>query len=178
MWIGKKPLIQEIQINNISCHLVSELKALGIYFQGDLCWDSQAEHALNKARKLLTCFKHLRKYMTEEQFLKAVTVNYYRAVFYASSVWFQSTKKVYKIKFDSIHFRILRTATHQYEVSRSILTERCKRATPSEWVNFSTASLVMKTIRNVEPKPLFNLLQNNYFEESRKPQVGYFFELE
>jgi hypothetical protein len=34
----------------------------------------------------------------------------------------------------------------------------------------------MKTIRNQEPKPLYNLLQKNYFEESRKPQVGYFFD--
>jgi hypothetical protein len=34
----------------------------------------------------------------------------------------------------------------------------------------------MKTIRNSEPKPLFDLLQNTYFEDSRKPQVGYFFD--
>ncbi len=56
----------------------------------------------------------------------------------------------------------------------SILMERSKKATPNEWVCFYTASLVMKTIRNEEHKPLFNLLHDNYFEESRKPQVGYF----
>ena len=31
-------------------------------------------------------------------------------------------------------------------------------------------------MRDTEPKPIFNLLCENYFEESRKPGVGFFFD--
>ena len=138
----------------------------------------QAEHALTKGRRLVSCFKFLRKYLTESQFLKAATANYYGTVFYASSVWYQNIKQTHKNKFDTIHFRMLRTATRQREseTTRDSLSRRCERATPKEWVQYLTASLVMKTIRDQQPKPLFDLLMNNYFEESRKPNVGYFFD--
>ncbi len=47
---------------------------------------------------------------------------------------------------------------------------------PLEWVRFSTVCRVIKTIRDEEPKPLFDLLLRNYFEESRKPGCGFFFD--
>ncbi len=34
----------------------------------------------------------------------------------------------------------------------------------------------MKIIRDEEPKPLFDLINENYFEEKRKPHVGFFFD--
>jgi hypothetical protein len=48
--------------------------------------------------------------------------------------------------------------------------------TPHEWVRYVTATRVIETIRVEEPKPLFDLLQHNYFEENRKSQIGYFFD--
>ena len=51
-----------------------------------------------------------------------------------------------------------------------------KRATPGEWTKYMVSTKVMKIIRDNEPKPLFDLLCENYFEESRKPGVGYFFD--
>ena len=114
--------------------------------------------------------------MDEEQFLRAVTVNYYSSVFYASSVWYQNAKAIHKTKFNSIHFRILRTATRSFGASRPELSKRCQRATPIEWARFVTASRVIKTIRDEEPKSLFELLHSTYFEESRKPFIGMFFD--
>ena len=63
---------------------------------------------------------------------------------------------------------MLRTATRDYDVPRHELTMRCERATPIEWVHFVTASKVIKTVRDQEPKQLFELLMCTYFEESRK----------
>jgi hypothetical protein len=40
----------------------------------------------------------------------------------------------------------------------------------------ATALLVMKTVQNEVPKPLFDLVHENYFEESRKPSIDYFFD--
>jgi hypothetical protein len=176
MWIGKTPLIDSISINNTKCNLVTSMKALGIYFEGNLNWDTQAEMSLKRGKRLISCLSYLRKYMTEDQFLKAATAHYYSTIFYASSVWFQNTKAQFKSKFNSLHFRILRIATRAYGDSRQTLTDRCQRATPSEWVRFVTASRVIKTIRDEEPKPLFDLLKSNYFEENRRPGLGFFFD--
>ena len=111
-----------------------------------------------------------------ESTMSCATSHYYSTVFYASSIWFDSTKAIFKTKFNSLHFRILRIATRTFDDKRSYLTERCKRATPSEWTKFTTATRVIKIIRDEEPKPLFEILMHNYFEESRKPHVGFFFD--
>ncbi len=55
------------------------------------------------------------------------------------------------------------------------ITERCKLATPLEWVRYVITTRVTKTIRDEEPEPLFDLLSQNYFEESSWSQVGFFF---
>ncbi len=54
MWIGKTPLIDHLRVGNNSVRLTNLMKALGFYIQGDLCWNVQAEHALNKGKKLLS----------------------------------------------------------------------------------------------------------------------------
>jgi hypothetical protein len=114
--------------------------------------------------------------MNESQFLKAATAYYYKTVFYAMSVWFLNAKACYRSKFNFLHFRILRITTRSFYDSRQYLTDRCKRATPTEWVKFSTASRVIKTIRDEEPKLLFDLLNRNYFEESRKLGCSLYFD--
>jgi hypothetical protein len=110
------------------------MKALGIHIEGNLSWDAQAESAINKSKKLLSAFRFLRKYLTEKQFLKAASANYYGSVFYGGIVWFHSLKQKYKNKLTSIHFRLLRTAKRDFllKLKRTELTELCKRATPEQ----------------------------------------------
>jgi hypothetical protein len=154
------------------------MKALGIYLQGDLCWDAQAEHVIAKSHKLVSAFKFLRKYLTEEQFLKAASANYYGSIYYASSVWFQNLKQVHKTKLNSYHFRLLRTAKRDFKMKlkRTELTELCQRATPEQWAKFITASRVIKIMRDGLPSGLVTRLQRNYFEENRRPGFGLFFD--
>ena len=100
MWIGKnKPPIDSVLINNVRCYFKNSIKALGIQIEGNLGWDVQAEAALAKGKRLVSCLGYLRKYLTEDQFLKAASANYYSSVFYASSVWFLSIKAVHRSKF-------------------------------------------------------------------------------
>ncbi len=93
-------------------------------------------------------------FLTETQFLKAATANYYSTVFYASSVWYMNIKSMYKTKFNPLHFRILRIATKLHDESRTVLTARCQRATTIEWVRYITSTRVInKTVLDDEPKP-------------------------
>ena len=48
MWIGK-----ELKVNGVSCKLVDSIKALGIFIDGQLSWDKQAENALAKGKRLV-----------------------------------------------------------------------------------------------------------------------------
>jgi len=128
--------------------------------------------------KTFSNFKFLRKYLTEAQFLKAVSAHFYGTVFYACSVWYDNIKMCYKNKLRSLHFRLLRSACHDYyqQYSRDYLSKRCKRATPDEWSRYCTSSIVIKTIRDKNPNRLHSLLRSSYFEEPRKVGYGKFFD--
>jgi len=89
-----------------------------------------------------------------------MTGNYYGMVFYGCTVWFDKLKTMYKAKLMSAHFRLLRTACKDYNVqlSKSELTQRCERANPFQWVNFLTASKVVKITRDKQPVHLYNCI--------------------
>jgi len=93
-------------------------------------------------------------------FCSSMTGNYYGMVFYGCTVWFDKLKTMYKAKLMSAHFRLLRTACKDYNVqlSKSELTQRCERANPFQWVNFLTASKVVKITRDKQPVHLYNCI--------------------
>jgi len=178
MWIGNTKHTDTVEINGKVLSFQSNMKALGLIIESNLSWSMQAEMAIKKGAKLLSNFKFLRKYLTESQFLKAVSAHFYGAVFYACTVWYDSIKACYKNKLKSLHFRLLRTACHDHyqQYSKEYLSKRCRRATPDEWVRYCSASLVIKTIRDKNPNRLHSLLRSSYFEEPRKAGIGKFFD--
>jgi hypothetical protein len=178
MWIGDKCTIEYLKVGQNHVQLTDKMKALGIIIDGKLSWNSQAEHVINKSKSLLSCFRFLRKYLTETQFLRAASANYYGSIYYASSVWFHNLKKTQKVKLNSFHFRLLRTAKNDFRLclKRTELTELCKRATPEQWTKFITSSRVIKIVRDNQPSELANRLKSVYFEENRRPGCGLFFD--
>jgi Reverse transcriptase (RNA-dependent DNA polymerase) len=178
MWLGKKPKKVPINICGIPCAPVDSMKALGVFLEGDLSWDVQAEKVLAKGRGLLSTFRFIRKYMTESQFLKTITSNFYNTIFYCSSVWLQNCKAIYKTQLTSLHFRLLRSACKDYHfnLSRDELSKRCQKATPNEWSRYSTASVAMKVIRDKTPKVLHDILKTTYYSERRKGGKGLFYD--
>jgi hypothetical protein len=179
MWIGESGNPGDtIRVSDQECRTVGSMKALGIYIDSKLTWDIQAEASVKKGTRLLSVFRFLRKYMTESQFLKAVTANYYGAVFYGSSVWLSNCKTSFKTKFSSLHFRILRSACKDYhfKLSHLQLAQRCGRASPKEWAQYTTASLAIKVMRDKKPKPLYDVLKQTFYTERRNKGRGLFFD--
>jgi len=165
-------------INNIEIPFVKNMKALGITISNNLSWDYHASNVINKAKKMLGSMKYLRKYLTEEQFLKSVANNFFSTIFYANTVWYESLKKSTKIKFDSLYYRLLRVATKDFKrsIHNNDLIKRCKRATPSEWANYTTSSKVIKIVRDKGPTILYERLTSNLYTENRRPGLGFFFD--
>jgi len=121
----------------------------------------QAKAAKKKGAKLLSNFKFLRKYLTESQFLKAVTAHFYgTVVFYACAVWYDNIKASFKYKLRSLHYRLPRIAWRDsyFEYPRDYLAKRCQRASPDEWSLFYSANVVLKTLRDKHPCKLHSLL--------------------
>ena len=60
-----------VTVAGVPCQTVKQMKALGIMIDDGLKWDCQAEASILKGQRLLSVFKHLRKYMTEDKILKS-----------------------------------------------------------------------------------------------------------
>jgi hypothetical protein len=178
MWITKVPLHEQIKVGDLTCTPVLSIKALGIKIDHNLSWDTHAQEVIVKGKRLLSVFGFLRKYMTEKQFIKLVTANFYNAIFYASSVWLPCIKAIYKTKLTSLHFRMLRSACKDYtqKISRNDLTNRCKKATPMEWAKFTTVSVAMKVVRDKLPVPLHFQLMRTFYTERRNAGRGFFYD--
>jgi hypothetical protein len=168
----------QVSINGKTCEVKSDMKALGITIDSNLKWDIHSDDMINRGNGLISVFRHLRKYLTEEQFLKTVTCNFYSSVFYASSVWLPNCKATQQTKLTSLHFRLLRTACKDYwtKMSRKDLTNRCQRATPAEWSKYTTASVAIKIIKNKQPKRLHDILRSTYYSERRNAGKGLFYD--
>jgi len=177
--VGNNPLAPtQININGKICEIQTNMKALGITIDSNLKWDTHAEDMINRGRGLISVFRHLRKYLTEEQFLKTVTCNFYSSVYYAASVWLPNCKAIQKTKLTSLHFRLLRTACKDYwtKLSRIELTNRCQKATPPEWSKYTTASVAIKVIKTKQPQRLHDILKSTYYSERRNAGKGLFYD--
>jgi len=80
-------------------------------------------------------------------------------------------------KLKSLHYRVLRATQRDYKrkIPNVILDKVCKRATPKMWSQYSTASMVIKILRDGTPVNIFNLINENLYSERRKPNKGRFY---
>jgi len=128
MIVGSNSLApSQVTIKRKNCDIKTSMKALGITLDSNLKWDIHAEDMINRGNGLISVFRHFRKYLTEEQFLKTVTCNFYSSVYNVASVWLPNCKSIQNTKLTSLHFRLLRTACKDYwtKLSRKDLTNRC-----------------------------------------------------
>jgi len=88
--------------------------------------------------------------------------------------WF---KKSFEVWINSAHYKGLRIATRDFKTkkSRPLLDKECKRATPTQWGSYAVASLVIKTLKNNEPKFLKDSITSTLYTTRRKPLIGRFY---
>ncbi len=51
MWLGAKSPLTNVMINDTPVPLTTQIKALGIFVEGDLSREAQANHAITKSKK-------------------------------------------------------------------------------------------------------------------------------
>jgi len=78
---------------------------------------------------------------------------------------------------DSFYYKACRVIINDYEnvVSREIINNTVKRATPSEFSNYALARCVINAYNN-SVAPIVNLCDENKYQMSRKPGQFFFFD--
>jgi len=65
----------------------TEMKVLGVIFDQQMDWTSHVNKAVKKVNRLTAGLKFLRKRLSKQQFLNAVTSQYYGLLYYGCQVW-------------------------------------------------------------------------------------------
>jgi len=171
-----EPIIFKIDGTNVES--TKTIKALGLTFKHDLQWDVHVENKLKTIRPKLSMLKKIGKNLDKDQFLKIATAQLYSILYYASPVWLNRTLSAsYWTKIRSLHYRILRGAIKDYKkkVTRPRLDKLCKRATPDMWSKYTTATAVIKTVRDGSPSFLMTCINTTLYTTRRKPEIAQFY---
>jgi hypothetical protein len=173
----RKPQVLELKIEEESVKTLEEMKVLGITMDNRLAWTSHIHKTINKLGRLTGSLKFLRRRLTEPQFMKVLTSQYYGICFYNNQAWLgEHTRKSDIRKLDSTHYRLLRLAKCDYKrrIPREDLDD-LGRARPETWMKFSTVSLTAKVIRDQEPKRLYDhLMKTQYYERRYNDRPKFF----
>jgi len=169
----------QIDICGTSIVTKDRMKVLGIIFHCNLSWEPQIRYVLKKCKSKLGVLKKTQKSFSVDQFLKIITTQYYSVLYYCSAVWLSDqTPARLRNLVNTAHYRPLRIALRDFEskLSKAELSNKCQRATPTEWVKYSIANLVIKVINQREPFYLYHDIQSTIYTTRRKPLIGNFFD--
>jgi len=167
----------ELEIDGNKITSGETMKVLGVQFDSDMKWSSQAKTVIVKLRRLNSGLKFLRRKLNTNQFLKVLTAQYYSTCYYGGEVWLNSLGFDDKRRMNALHYRTLRIVLRDYrrKLHRSSLDE-LGRARPTTWANYLTCSRIIKTCTNHLPKRLYEMLKKNSYSERRYPGRLKFFD--
>jgi len=172
------PSFELFEVDGEEIRSKETLKALGITFQSNLKWNTHVNETILKASRRLSMIKKITKSFTKEQFLKFATSQIFSQVYYASQVWLNETltSDLWQ-KLKALHYRVLRATQRDFKrkIPKATLDRVCKRATPKMWSSYSTASLVIKILRDCSPINIHDQITGNLYSERRKPNRGRFY---
>ena len=141
-------------------------------------WSSHISKAINKMGRLTNGLKFLRKRLDEKQFLKILTSQYYGTCYYACQSWLGAhTRKKDIRKLDSMRYRLLRIAKHDYKRRMGrVKLDKAGRARPTQWGKYAPSSTVLKILRDKEPRRLHKHLKRTLNHERRNTNKIKFYE--
>jgi len=114
----------EIEIGGEVFRTAKEMEVLGVTLDDKISWSSHISKVVSKAKKLNSALSFIRRKLTEDQFLKVLTSQFYGACFYGSAAWLHGNNSYKDIrKINAVYYRSLRIAKRDFKrkLSRSKL---------------------------------------------------------
>jgi len=151
------------------------MKALSVTFQNDFKWDTHLENTFKKVRSKLAMLRLIGKNLNKDQFLMVASAQLFSIMYYVNSVWMNSTLSALGWKKSrGWHYHILRALVKDFKYKQ--LNLECKRATPVMWHRYSSASIVIKCLRDRNPQLLYKKLSRTLYTQRRSVNRGRFFD--
>jgi len=127
---------------------------------------------------LLSNFKFLRKYHTENQFLKVGSAHFYGSVFYVCVVCtiisILHIKTSFVLSITNCWYLLVVITTMESKCLSSKEMSNC--ANPDERSQYSSVSIMIKTLHSKHPNRIHSFLRSGYFEEPKKCSLQTFFD--
>jgi len=166
-----EPIVETLLVNGSEITSKNNLKVLGVKFQYNLNWDTHLNNITGKARAVLSKLEFLSRLIDQESIRRVVTTHFFGLLYYASPVWLteQTTSKQWKI-LNSLHYRALRTSAKDYHFnhSKEELNKLFGRATPLQWIQYTSAKIAI-TLYNLSTGPplTIKLKECSYINDGR-----------
>jgi len=154
------------------------MKVLGVTMDNALSWSKHISLTINKLSRMTGALKFIRRRLTQDQFLKVLTSQYYGTCYYACQAWLGThTLKMDLRKLNAMHYKLLRITTGDWKsrTPREVLDD-LGRVRPSTWAKYSSANLAIKILRDREPVRLHTHLNAMLYYERRSRNVPKFFD--
>ncbi len=166
-----------IQVKGESFSTRESMKVLGIMFDSRLKWDVHVNNVIKNAKNNIHGLRILRRNLSERNYLKILNAQFFSKMYYGSVVWLGHVSSNDRKRLDSLHYSALRIGCYDFKkcLPRWVLDHDYKRATLTEWSNYSTAREFIRIYSAKDPKCLFDRLDAQSFRTSR-PQLVKFFD--
>jgi len=177
MQIGKTILPEKITLLGSEMSVLKEMKVLGVTFDNRLHLDAQLSNVMKKAQRMISGLKVIREKLSEEQFLRVATAQYYSAMYYGIQVWLNdSSVKSQKEKLNVLHYKLLRVALMDWkrDFPREML-DLLGRSKPGEFADYSFASTIIKCTISNEPARQAEMIKKNSYNTRRNPDKQKFY---
>jgi len=163
-----------ITMDGVDIAAGNSMKVLGVYFDDELRWEKQVDHALLKASRVLHGLHKIRAYLNTQQAKQVVTSFFFLVLFYALEVWYHQHLGFHlKRRVRSVHYKAMRLV-----YGRSLTRDEldCYRGNPDAMSNFNLAKQMCNIINSGLPSRLYGHLCGNLFFERRHPNRGLFYD--
>ncbi len=170
--------VLNLDFEGSTIHSQSQIKALGTIFSSDLSWHKHIDYAIKKSNHIVKRIRFLSRWLDKKDLLQLVTTQYFPVIFYSSPLWTNCLDWASLKRLNSAHYRAIRAALRIRDVrskSRKVLDELSSRATPSQWLNYSLASTVIRLYTFSDTNIAATLRDSSYIND-RLPLRAKFFD--
>ena len=131
----------------------SSMNVLGFTFDSHLKWSLQTENVIHKTKRVLYGLKQIRPLLNRTEFSRVITSHAFSLLYYGMELWFPILSFRDKARIRSVHYKIIRLLEGDIKcvVSRHILDEWSRRATPDQWSDYCVSKTFIGILNNRLP---------------------------
>jgi len=165
----------QIQVDGETIQAQKVIKVLGIHLDYDMSWKTHVQNLTNRAQKMISGLRIIRRTLSQEGIMKVATSQYYGCICYAIAVWYPALTVKFKKKLEILHYKVLRVVIRDWmRIFPKEMLDLLGRQKPEAISNYMTGSLLIKCHNSKKPKRLFEMIKENKYTIRRTGQICFY----